>query len=148
MVECWKAAGMPMANTHSRFNKHGWGSIVGGILNACGEPDFLANAEEAATELDETRREFAELVGVLVEHPQGIWTATELAGLCHRHGLLTADLGEGSPHSLATKMGTLAGRFVNERFPLTDGRTAVFHRTAERKGNIFRVFVDEESAEP
>ena len=97
MVERWKAAGMPMANTHSRFNKHGWGSIVGGILNACGEPDFLANAEEAATELDETRREFTELVGVLVEHPQGIWTAAELAGLCRHHGLLTADLGEGSP---------------------------------------------------
>jgi hypothetical protein len=109
-----------------------------------GEPDFLANAEEAATQLDETRREFTELVGVLVEHPQGTWTASELAGLCSRHRLLTADLGEGSPRSLATKMGTLAGRFVDERFPLADGREAVFHRTAERKGNIYRVLVAEE----
>ena len=109
-----------------------------------GEPDFLANAEEAATQLDETRREFTELVGVLVEHPQGTWTASELAGLCSRHGLLTADLGEGSPRSLATKMGTLAGRFVDERFPLSDGREAVFHRTADRKGNIYRVSVEEE----
>ena len=49
MVERWKAVGMPLANAHSRFNKRGWGNIVGGILNACGEPDFLANAEEAAT---------------------------------------------------------------------------------------------------
>ena len=57
---------------------------------------------------------------------------------------MTTDLGEGSPRSLATKMGTLAGRFVTERFPLTDGRTAVFHRTAERKGNIYRVFVEDE----
>ena len=85
MVERWKAAGMPQANVHSRFNKRGWGTIVGGILEACGEPDFLANAEEAATSLDETRREFAELIGVLADHPQGTWTASELVDLCNRH---------------------------------------------------------------
>jgi hypothetical protein len=135
---------MPMASVHSRFNKRGWGNIVGGILNACGEPDFLANAEEAAAQLDETRREFTELVGVLAEHPQGTWTASELVELCGKHGLLTVDLSEGSPRSLSTKMGTLAGRFVAERFPLTDGREAVFHRTTDRKGNIYRVFVEDE----
>ncbi len=148
MVERWKATDRPMAKTHSRFNKRGWGNIVGGILNACGEPDFLANADEVATLLDETRREFAELVSVLVGHPQGIWTASELVGLCGKHGLLTTDLGEGSSRSLATKMGTLAGRFVGERFSLTDGREAVFHRDPDRKGNIYRVSVQEESAEP
>jgi hypothetical protein len=121
MVERWKASGMPMAKVHSRFNKRGWGNIVGGILQACGEPDFLANAQEAAAQLDETRREFAELVVMLAGHPQGTWNASELVELCGRHGLLVADLGEGSPRSLATKMGTLAGRFVGERFPLTEG---------------------------
>ncbi|MFH1919274.1 MAG: hypothetical protein ABIP48_05215, partial [Planctomycetota bacterium] len=144
MAERWKAAGMPMASVHSRFNKRGWGNVVGGILAACGEPDFLNNAEEAATQLDETRREFTELIGVLVEHPQGTWTAAGLVGLCGHHGLLTHDLGEGSPRSLATKMGTLAGRFVTERFPLADGRQAVFHRTTDRKGNIYRVEVLDE----
>jgi len=144
MAERWKAAGMPRASTANRFNKRGWGNIVGGILKVNGEPDFLANAEEAATQLDETRREFTELVGVLVEHPQGTWTASELAALCSRHGLLATDLGEGSARSLATKMGTLAGRFVTERFPLTDGRQAVFHRTPDRKGNIYRVFMEKE----
>ena len=134
MVERWKATGRPMAKTHSRFNKRGWGNIVGGILDACGEPDFLANADEVATLLDETRREFAELVSVLVEHPQGTWTASELVGLCSQHGLLTVDLGEGSSRSLATKMGTLAGRFVGERFSLTDGREAVFHRDPTARG--------------
>src|SRR5690606_38511709 len=34
MIERWRASGMPMAETHSRFNKRGWGNIVGGILNA------------------------------------------------------------------------------------------------------------------
>jgi hypothetical protein len=145
MVERWKASGMPMANAHSRFNKRSWGNIVGGILDACGEPDFLANAEEAAALLDETRREFAELVGVLAEHPQGTWTASELVELCGKHGLLTADLGEGSPRSLATKMGTLAGRFIEERFPLIDGRAAVFHRSDSRKGKVYRVFVEDEA---
>ena len=141
MVERWKAAGMPMASVHSRFNKRGWGDVVGGILAACGEPDFLDNAEEAAAELDETRREFTELIGVLVEHPQGTWTASELVGLCRRHGLLATDLGEGSPRSVATKMGTVAGRFVSEHFPLVDGSQAVFHREGHRKGNMYRVEV-------
>jgi hypothetical protein len=143
MVERWKAGGMPRAKVHSRFNKRGWGNIVGGILNACGEPDFLANAEEAAAQLDETRREFAELIGVLADHPQGIWTASELVDLCQRHGLLKADLGEGSSRSLATKMGTLAGRFVAEPFPLAGGRQAVFHRSADRNGNVYQVAIDD-----
>ena len=136
-----------MAKVHSRFNKRGWGNIVGGILETCGEPDFLANAEEAASQLDETRREFTELVGVLVDHPQGTWTAAELVELCAKQGLLKADLGEGSPRSLATKMGTIAGRFVDERFALPDGCEATFHRSTDRKGNIYRVAVPE-SAEP
>lgn len=144
MVERWKAGGMRKAVTHNRFNKRGWGNIVGGILDASGEPDFLANAEEAAAQLDETRREFAELVQVLVDHPQGIWTATELVNLCNSEGLLATDLGEGSPRSLATKMGTLAGRFVSERFTLPDGRHVVFHRGSDRKGNTYRVFVPED----
>ena len=144
MVERWKSQGAPMAKAHSRFNKRGWGNIVGGILEACGEPDFLANAEEAAAQLDETRREFSELVSVLVDHPQGIWTASELVELCGKHGLMTADLGEGSPRSLSTKMGTLAGRFIEERFPLPDGRAATFHRSESRKGKVYQVFVSDE----
>lgn len=144
MVERWKALGSPRVEAHSRFNKRGWANIVGGILEACGEPDFLANAEEAAAQLDETRREFSELISVLADHPRGVWVASELVELCGKHGLLSADLGTGSSHSLATKMGTLAGRFVAERFPLVDGRQAVFRRTTDRKGNIYRVYIEDE----
>ena len=135
---------MPPANVCSRFNKRGWGTIIGGILDVCGEPDFLANTEEAAISLDETRREFAELIGVLADHPQGTWTPSELVGLCNRHKLLAADLGEGSPRSLATKMGAIAGRFVTEQFPLADGRRATFHRSIGRKGNVYQVSIDGE----
>jgi hypothetical protein len=144
MVERWKSLGMPRASTHSRFNKRDWGNILGGILEANGEPGFLANADEAAAQLDETRREFAELIGVLAEHPQGIWTASELVEHCQKQRLLTVELGEGSSRSLSTKMGTLCGRFVNEAFPLADGRRAMFHRSSDRKGSTYRVSVDED----
>jgi hypothetical protein len=144
MVERWKAIRMPMAQVNSRFNKRGWGTIVGGILDASGQPDFLGNAEAAAATLDETQREFTALVEILVEHPQGIWTASELVELCNRHGLLTVDLGEGSPRARATKMGTLAGRFISERFLLDDGRRAVFGRSETRRGNVYRVLIEDE----
>jgi hypothetical protein len=42
MVETWRAAGSPRSDALSRFNKKGWGTIVGGILTANGLPDFLA----------------------------------------------------------------------------------------------------------
>ena len=31
MVERWKAAGRPQASVETRFNKKGWGRIVGGV---------------------------------------------------------------------------------------------------------------------
>ena len=144
MVERWKAAGMPMANIHTRFNKRGWGNIVGGILAACGEPDFMANASEAAEQLDDTRREFAELVAIMVDHQQGTWTPSELIELSAKHGILTSDLGEGSARSRATKMGTIAGRFVGELFSLSDERSATFHKGPDRKGSIYFVRVPDE----
>jgi hypothetical protein len=143
MVERWKGAEMPLAKVHSRFNKRGWGAMVGGILSACGLPDFLANAEEAATQLDDTRREFAELVALLAENPRGLWTAADLVTHCTQHGLLHAQLGEGSARSKATRLGVIAGRYVAERFDLDDGRTATFNRSDERKGKVYRVGIEE-----
>lgn len=140
MVKRWKAAGRPLANVDTRFNKRGWGNIVGGILQTNGDPDFLGNAEEAAVQLDETRREFSELVAVMFDHEQGNWTAAELVELCGREGLLANDLGEGSPRSLSTKMGTISGRYVDERFGMPDGRQVVFRRSKDRKGNLYQVF--------
>jgi hypothetical protein len=147
MVERWKAAGMPLVRTSTRFNKKGWGNIVGGILEACGEPDFLANADEAASAMDETRREFAELVGVLVDHPQGIWTAAELTDLAAQHFLLRTELGDGSPRSQTTKLGVLAGRYVDERFDLGDERVAVFRRSDDGRKTLYSVGVIEKVAD-
>lgn len=141
MVEHWKTAGMPQARVATRFNKKGWGAIVGGILEVCGEPDFLANADEAAAQLDDCRREFGELLAVLADHPQGTWTAGELADLAERHGVLKSELGNLSPRSKATRMGVHAGRYLAERFELPDRRTALLHRFDERKGKVYRVEV-------
>ncbi|GAA4440255.1 hypothetical protein [Bremerella cremea] len=143
MVERWKASGMPPATTHSRFNKRGWGNIVGGILEACGEPDFLANSEDAATQLDDTRREFSDLVEALADHPQGTWTPKELVEYCDKHSILQDELGDGTPRSKATKLGGLAGRYVAEQFDLEDGRVATFIRRQERKGNVYRVGISD-----
>jgi hypothetical protein len=146
MIERWKAVGQPLANVDSRFNKRGWGKIVGGILSTGGEPDFLTNAEEAATQLDDTRREFADLVAILADHPQGIWTAAELTELCANHEVLQLERGEGSSRSQATRMGVIAGRYVGERFELNAERSAVFHRSENNKGKLYRVEVIEAEA--
>jgi hypothetical protein len=144
MVERWIAAGKPLASTHSRFNKRGWGNIVGGILQVAGEPDFLANAEEAATQLDDERRDFTELVAILANHPQGMWTAGELVELAGRHKLLQEALGDCSPRAQSTRMGLTASRFLAERFAQTSGSTATFHRGEDRKGKVYYVRIDDE----
>jgi hypothetical protein len=143
MVERWKLSGMPRATVPSRFNKRGWGSIVGGILDVCGEPDFLANAEEATTQLDDTKREFAELVAVMASHPQGVWTPQELCQLADQHNLLRLELGDGSVRSRATRMGLVCGRYVAERFELAGTAVATFKRKDDRNGSIYWVEIDD-----
>lgn len=145
MVERWRAAGSPEADVRSRFNKKGWGRIVGGILAHAGLLGFLGNAEAAAAELDDTRREFAFLVGLLAEHPQGTWTPTELAALVAAHGLFPTEFKDLSPRAVATKLGMLAGRYVGVRFPLSRTRWGTFHRDDERKGSVYRVAVTDDA---
>lgn len=142
MVERWKASGMPLAKVQTRFNKKGWGNIVGGILEANGEPDFMANADDAASEMDETRREFEELVTALVKHPQGLWSSSELTNLANKNFVLQSELGDGTPRSQTTRMGKLAGRFVGERFKLDDGTYAIFKRSFNGQYNQYQVFVE------
>jgi hypothetical protein len=144
MVERWKSAGSPQVQARSRFNKKGWGPIVGGILVASGFEHFLANADEAAVELDETRSEFGYLVGVLAEHPQGTWTASELAELAAQHELFTSEFETVSKRGRETRMGILAGRFVNERFILSDARAGMFLRSPTRKGATYHVSIAEQ----
>ncbi|HEV3383227.1 MAG TPA: hypothetical protein VG097_00350 [Gemmata sp.] len=145
MVEEWKTAGSPRAIARSRFNKKGWGPIIGGILAVNGYTDFLANSENAAVELDDTRRDFAYLLGILAGHPQGTWTATELAQHALQNGLLPSEFKDLSPKGQATWMGILAGRYVKERFTIADGRVVVFCKADRRKGNVYHIDISEAS---
>lgn len=142
MVERWKDAGMRLATTQTRFNKKNWGNIIGGILEANGEPDFLDNADEAAAAMDDTRREFSELVGLLAQHPKGTWTAAELTDLANEHFLLRSELGQGTPRSQCTRLGVLAGRYVDERFGMDDGSIAIFHRSDIGRKTLYHVSLE------
>jgi hypothetical protein len=101
--------------------------------------DFLANADSAAAALDEIRADFTELVAIMAAHPQGTWTAAELAQLAQKHGLLE-DLKTGSERSRLTRMGLIAGRYVNEKFSFAD-KDVWFHRDGGRKGAVYKVAV-------
>jgi hypothetical protein len=139
MIERWKDAGMPLAATNSRFNKKGWGTVVGGVLSVCGEPDFLANAHEMAGEMDTVRREFGELVQAMSDDIRGSWTGAELVDLAIRGKLLLGQLGEMSPRSQATRLGKLASRFVRESFQLDGGKEVKFFRDYTRGGSAYYV---------
>lgn len=131
---------MPLAKIQTRFNKKGWGNIIGGILEANGEPDFMTNAEDAASEMDETRRQFEDLIALLADHPQGIWTASELTDFANRNFVLQAELGDGTPRSQTTRMGKLVGRFVDERFKLSEDTYAKFKRSYDGQYTKYQVF--------
>jgi len=137
MVERWKDAGMPFTETNTRFNKKNWGNIVGGILYVNGEPDFLDNADEAAASMDNTRREFAELVGLMSKQKEATWNATEVTALANKHFLLGAEIGDGTPRSQSTRMGVLAGRYEGERFKINEESSAVFQRNTEERKTVY-----------
>ncbi|MEQ9588027.1 MAG: hypothetical protein RJS97_08745 [Parvibaculaceae bacterium] len=147
MVDRWIKTGQPTADTHSRFNKRGWGNILGGILQACGEPDFLANADEAAEQFDETLRDFHELVVHMVENPRGHWTAADLTKVCTSCELLGPDLGTGSERSRATRFGKLAGRFIHVSFEMPDGVNVEFVRDPTSRATKYHVTIPADVAD-
>ena len=120
MVERWKAAGMPQVNVNSRFNKRNWGNIIGGILHVNGEPDFLSNADQAAHDFDPVRRDFEDLVQVLMDNRETQrWASMAIARIATANHLLIDEIGDKSDRSRATRMGTLLGRFLGETFHVT-----------------------------
>ena len=124
MVERWKAAGKPPGNYRHRFNKRGWATIVGGILDVCGEPDFLGNMEDSARELDSARADVADLVTFMYEDRPNGETATGLVSQAVACRLLVDELGDGSLRSKATRLGILLGRFLGETFNPREDVTA------------------------
>jgi hypothetical protein len=142
MVETWRETGMPLADVQTRFNKQNWGNITGGILQVNGFEDFYANAQAAAEELDDTRREFADLVDKMSDPPQGFWTATELTALCTTESLLKEDLGGGKDRSRCTRMGRIAGLAAQTALLVPKSPILLLSPTLRQSGELFRKVID------
>lgn len=142
MIDRWIHAGRPEVVVPTRFNKRGWGRMIGGILAHNGIRGFLANAEEAATEFDHARREFAELVKVMHKDGSRRFTPASVLQLAVAERLLTDEIREGSHRSQCTNMGLLLKRYVAERFLLDDQGSAVLRRHEERKGTEYSLQVE------
>jgi hypothetical protein len=133
LVERWLAAGRPKARAHSRFNKLGWGEIVGGILSFAGYQDFLANAEDAAKELDTTLDDFTELVRGMAKSQQTVWIGSDMATMAVQMGLFGQMLVDCNWKAQATRMGLIASKYINERFAISDDETVYFRRNANSR---------------
>ncbi len=144
MVERWKASGMPLASTKTRFNKKGWGNIIGGNLDTNGQPGFLKNASEAAEQMDAARREFGELVEAMSHSDRYYWTSAGLVKLAEEKGLLRWELGDGSARSKATRMGILTTRYIAERFELEGSAVAIFRQREGRRNREHFVEIEED----
>lgn len=143
-VRRWHSNGKPMADVSSRFNKSGWGQIIGGILAANGEEDFLANAEEVSGEMDRTLSDFGQLVEFMVDCEQGNWTSAELVKVADDEKLFVSELADKNPRGKATVLGVIAGRFVNEKFTVR-GREWFFLK--ETGGKVTRYSVRTNSSD-
>jgi hypothetical protein len=142
MIERWLVAGKPEADARIRFNKKGWGRTIGGILAVNGRPDFLSNVEQSA-DLDDVRREFTVLVGIMADHGDARWTATELVDLVRQERLFESQFRAQTPRSQVTRMGIIAGHYVDESFPLSEDRIATFRKRDDRKGTVYAVTISD-----
>lgn len=135
MVDRWIKSGCPLnRNIRTRFEAKGWGATIGGILDANGEPDFMANTDEAAEELDQDRQEFAGLVDVMARIALGVeWTTTEILATADESKILTAELGDGGERSRTTRLGKFLSRFAGMTFRVAGRAEHDPPRTVELK---------------
>jgi hypothetical protein len=66
MIELWKSSGLPSGSHPHRCTY--WAQVIGGILEACGFPEFLGNAAEAAAEFNTELGDLAALAEYVVRN--------------------------------------------------------------------------------
>lgn len=66
LVERWKSLGRPLGTRRHRCDF--WAQIIGGILQACGFPEFLGNAAQAAAEFNTELGDLAALAERVVRN--------------------------------------------------------------------------------
>ncbi len=121
LVLFWVRTGMP----RSRVRMGGfedWAAIMGGLCEAVGLPDFMANRRHLAARVDS---ETAEWLGFLA-----VWWATfknapvsstELVSLCRASNLLPGCVGEGRTDlAMASRVGRALGAHVDRAFTVED----------------------------
>lgn len=131
MVEYWKQCSMPVGTgCHHRF--HQWACMIGGIMQSCGFPEFLANLDEADVEFDETRSGLEDLLevvrqasgvslpesGTVFHIPETAVAASEWWGYLTQCDTFQKELGQkSSPRSQGRAVSKIMGRLLNQPFP-------------------------------
>ena len=72
MVVRWRQADRPRVQPRHRLRC--WSGLIGGVLQVAGFPEFLANMDEAAREIDDQMQALEALAGAALKRP-GFWSA-------------------------------------------------------------------------
>ena len=64
LVELWKSRGRPLGTRRHRCEY--WAQVIGGILEACGFPEFLGNAAEASAAFNTELGDLAAMAETIV----------------------------------------------------------------------------------
>lgn len=99
LVRHWLACGRPSSEqVLGSFER--WSAVVGGIVSASGVPGFLTDRERFYAAADAESQEWDALASAWWLQHGGAWvTATQVASLASRHGVLLDVLGEGGVQS-------------------------------------------------
>jgi hypothetical protein len=138
MVLLWLEAGMPQPAARHRCTH--WARLVGGVLQAAGLPEFLANQDQLTAEIDEELQELAGLAeDVVSRHRAGFYQEggspapaggpgrkpAEWVPVIRDAGLLQHELGNAaSDRARATVVGKFLGGRLGRAVPIAVGDSA------------------------
>ena len=116
IVRGWVAAGMP--DTDQVLGSfESWSKVVGGILQWCGVPGFLANTEELMEIADTEGSEWREFVTAWWDRfGHRFVTTTDLLGLATAKDLLGTVIGDGGSRSQKIRLGRALGTMRDRQF--------------------------------
>ena len=147
IVQAWRNAGNPMRKPHSPLDKYsGWESTIGGMIEFCGERNFLHDHAQRMFAADEEKQEFVAFLEMICEKfPESLlpYKGVGMDALVH---MLLGDWKKVLPTvngssvgsmriSLGKFLGAKEGVFINgyriTRKHTAQGNTLVIHRPDE-----------------
>lgn len=110
LVARWLADNRPRETAKRLGGFEEFVRVVGGVLLACGVPDFLGNREEAKKRASGGLDEWRTLAGEWLEkHGEDRVTLGQVHELCKENNLFAARLGDKGEHSEKIRLGRLLG---------------------------------------